>query len=318
MKFDEKLSSLLQGLTPRQLLMAAAAAGLFTFALLYWGLSHLMGGGEKEKQAQEPAVKMAKVVQAKTDIKAREQIQESMLQLVETPENLVPAGAIREVKGLAGRPTRVAIMAGDVVTEKKLYPSVKESGFTGIIPADCRAVSVAVNDVTGVSGFMKPGDYVDVMFISEKLDNTRISGEVILQNVLLLGINSMADRPESQGQQGKDGDGKGKEKEQAAAGGKPATATLAVHPEEEIRLAVAAKAGQIYLALRPYKPQNKYMLETEYSYSKGRAAQTGTAPASAPAPAYTPPVTQSAPYAGSSDAGGQMEIIRGTKSSRGK
>ena len=296
--------------------MAAIAAGLLTFVLIYWSLSHLLAGSEKEKEPQAPPVKMVKVVQAKTDIKAREQLKENMLQLVETPENLVPEGAIREIQGLAGRPARVAIMSGDVLTERKLYRDVKSSGFTGVIPPDCRAVSVAVNDVTGVSGFMQPGDYVDVMLVTEKLDNNRISGEVILQNVLLLGINSMTERAENQGQKSKDGDGK--DKEQAASAGKPATATLAVRSEEEIRLAVATKAGEIYLALRPYKPQNKYMLDTEYSYSKGRAAQTTTpAPArtAAPAPA---PVQSANPPAYSSDSGGDMEIIRGTKSTRGR
>ena len=313
-KFDEKIASLMENFTPKQLLMMAAAAGLLTFAVLYFGLSAFVGNKEKQVQPQEAPVKKVTVVQAKNDIKARVQVKESMLQVVEIPESMLPAGAITDSKGIVGRPTRVDVMAGDVLTERKLYPSVKESGFTGMIPADRRAVSVAVNDVTGVSGFMKPGDYVDVMFISEKMDSTRIVGEVILQNVLLLGINTTAERAESQGNQEKSSDGKDKGKEQAAAGGKPATATLAVRPEEELRLAVAAKAGQIYLALRPFKPQNMYMLDTEYSFSKGRAPQTSSA--SAP-PAAAPQRAQSAPAAGPSDSGG-MEIIRGTKSTRGR
>lgn len=312
MKFDAKIASLMEKFTPKQLLMMAATAGLLTFAVLYFGLSAFVADKEKPEQPKEPPAKKVTVVQAKSDIKARVQIKESMLQVVEIPESLLPAGAITDSKGIVGRPTRVDIMAGDVLTERKLYSSVKESGFTGMIPADRRAVSVAVTDVTGVSGFMKPGDYVDVMFISEKMDNTRIVGEVILQNVLLLGINSTAERAESQGNQEKGGDGK----EQAAAGGKPATATLAVRPEEELRLAVAAKAGQIHLALRPFKPQNMYMLDTEYSFSKGRAPQTSAAPAP---PATTPQRGQpAAPAAGPSDSGGDMEIIRGTKSTRGR
>ena len=317
-KFDEKIASLMEKFTPKQLLMMAGAAGLLTFVVLYFGLSALMWSGDKTQPAQAPPVKKVKVVQAKTDIKARAEVKESMLQVVEIPEELLPSGAITDTKGIVGRPTRVAVMAGDVLTERKLYRSIKESGFTGMIPADRRAMSIAVTDVTGVSGFMKPGDYVDVMFVTEKMDNTRISGEVILQNVLLLGINSMADSADNQGQQGqqgKEGDGKDKDQKQASAG-KPATATLAVRPEEELRLAVAAKAGQLYLALRPDKPQNMYMLDTEYSFNKGRAAQAPATPA--PAPTYAPPAAQPAPSAGSSDSGGGMEIIRGTEASRGR
>ena len=310
MKFDEKISSLMEGFTPKQLLMMAGVAGLLTFVLLYWGLSHLIGSGEKQDQPEQPVVQMVKVVQAKTDIKAREQLKDNMLQVVEVPASMLPAGALTEISGLAGRPTRVAIMAGDFLTERKLYQDIKDSGFTGIIPPDRRAMSIAVTDVTGVSGFMNPGDYVDVMFITEKMDNTKISGEVILQNVLLLGVNSTADRS---GGQGKDaGDAKGKA--DAALGSKPMTATLAVRPEEELRLAVAAHAGQLYLTLRPYKPANKYMLDTEYSFFKGRAANTASSATQAP----TAPRSAPSPAVSSSDPGSQMEIIRGTQASRGK
>ncbi len=307
-RFDEKISSLMEGFSPKQLLMLAGVAGLLTFVLLYWGLSRLIGSSEKPEQPQQPVVQMVKVVQAKTDIKAREQIKESMLQVVEVPASMLPAGAFTEIQGLAGRPTRVAIMAGDILTERKLYKDIKDSGFTGVIPPDRRAMSVAVTDVTGVSGFMKPGDYVDVMFITEKMDNTRISGEVILQNVLLLGVNSTAERADGP----QDGEGKGKSDAAKAFGGSPMTATLAIRPEEELRLAVAARAGQLYLALRPYKPANMYMLDTEYSFFKGRA--TTSTPPAAPASqaSYSPP------SGGSSDPGGDMEIIRGTKPSRGK
>lgn len=311
MKFDEKISSLMEGFTPKHLLMMAGAAGILTFILLYWGLSSLVGKDEKKEQSQ-PAVQMVKVVQAKTDIKAREQLKDSMLQLVEVPDSMLPAGALTEIQGLAGRPARVTIMAGDILTERKLYQDIKASGFTGIIPADRRAISIAVSDVTGVSGFMKPGDYVDVMFITEKMDNSKISGEVILQNVLLLGVNSMAERTEEK-QETKNAELQGKA--DAALGGKPMTATLAVRPEEELRLAVAAQAGHLYLALRPYKPSSMYMLETEYSFFKGRAAQRPSTAAPAPS---TPQASNFAPSVSSEDPGSQMEIIRGTKASRGK
>ena len=309
MKFDEKISSLMEGFTPKQLLMLAGAAGLLTFLLLYWGLSSLIGKDEKKEQPQ-PVVEMVKVVQAKTDIKERVQLKESMLQLAEVPSTMLPAGALTDINGLAGRPTRVAILAGDIITERKLYRDIKDSGFTGIIPADRRAMSIGVTDVTGVSGFMKPGDYVDVMFITEKMDNTKISGEVILQNVLLLGVNTVSERSDVK-QEAKENEVQSRTN--SAFGAKPMTATLAVRPEEELRLAVAAQAGQLYLALRPYKPSSMYMLETEYSFFKGRAAQRP--PAATPS---TPQAPNPAPAVSSSDPGSQMEIIRGTKASRGK
>ena len=84
MKFDEKISSLMEGFTPKQLLMMAGAAGLLTFLLLYWGLSNLIGKDEKQEQPQ-PVVQLVKVVQAKSDIPARVQLRESMMQVAEIP-----------------------------------------------------------------------------------------------------------------------------------------------------------------------------------------------------------------------------------------
>ncbi len=312
MKLGEKISSLMEGLTPKQLLMMAGAAGILTFFVLYFGLSHLLGKKEESPVNQPAPVTMTKVVQAKSDIKEREQIRESMLQLVEVPSSMVPAGAHTDIKELIGRPVRVAVMAGDILTDRKVYRDVKQMGFTGIIPSDRRAISISVNDVTGVSGFMRPGDFVDVMLISEKADNSKISGEIIMQNIMLLAINNAAERAEDK--DSKNSGGKDK-KEEVSSVGKPVTATLAVRPEEELRLAVAAKAGQIYLALRPYRPSNMYVLDTEYFFFKGRPTQP-SAP-TAPRPSSASPQAMPA-SAGSDDPGSQMEIIRGTKATRGR
>ena len=56
-KFGEKMSSLMEGFTPRQLLMMAGVAGLLTFAVLYWGLSRLVGSEEKQEQTERETEK---------------------------------------------------------------------------------------------------------------------------------------------------------------------------------------------------------------------------------------------------------------------
>ena len=309
-KVGEKLTSAMEGLTPRQLLMLAGGAGILAFLLFYLCLS---GMSKDNAPPEAPKTHMVKVVQAKSDIPARTQLRESMLQVAEIPSNLAPEGIATDIGSLVGKPTRVAIMSGDVITNRKLFASIKDAGFTGTIPADRRAVTVGVDDVTGVAGLAKAGDFVDVMLISEKLENNRIKGEIILQNVLLLGINQTTERHDvpSNAQ----GDDKAKGQKQNAPEVKPATATLAVRPEEELRLAVAVQAGRIYLALRPYKPSNMYVLDTDYSLSKG---QNRTPQSAIP---QTPPQTRPAPSVGPAapaDAGAQMEIIRGTKASRGQ
>ena len=305
MKFDEKLASLMEGFKPRQLLMMAGGIGLLTFVFLYLGLSNIAGNNEPPPPPPpQQTVKTTKIVQAKTDIKAREQIKDSMLQLVEVPVSMVPEGALTETKGLIGRPTRFPIMAGDYITEKKLFSETKNVGFSGSIPPNYRAVSIAVSNVTGVAGFLKPGDYVDVMLVSEKIDNSKISGEIILQNVLLLGVNNTADRPNENpnSDQDKGNSGKGKNNKSNTQNNKAgiSSATLAVRPEDELRLAVAAHAGQLYLSLRSYEQDRKQLSDTKYDISKGRekdknekaSVSTLENPLPAPSIPTQPPLTK--------------------------
>lgn len=313
MKLGEKLSSMMEGLSPRQLLMLAGVAGVLAFLIFYFTLSKLTGSGDAPSQPSEPKIKMVRVVQAQVDIKARDKISESMLQKIEVPENIVPEGAISEVSGIVGRAARVAIMAGDFITDKKLYRDNRDSTFAGRIPNNRRAMSVGINDVTGVSGFMKPGDYVDVMLVSEKAESGKIVGELILQDVLLLGVNQATERPED----GVANEEKGTQKNNlnfATQSRTVTTATLAVHPEDELRLAVAAQAGQIYLSLRPHKPSDMYIRDTQYFFFTNQRITSPSPAAHTPAPrqSYSPPAS------GASDPGSDMEIIRGTKASRGQ
>ncbi len=331
--------------TPRQLIMAAAAISLIFAVLIYFALSL---SEKPQKQAVSSSTVM--VVVAKEDIPQRTTIQESMLKVVAVPSELMPAGALTDMGSAVGRPASVPIQQGDVLTDKKVYSDSRMTGFAGSIPEDCRAISIGITDVTGVAGFAKPGDYVDVMLISEKKDEGRVSGEIILQNVLLLAINktpnsaaaspSNANPPAKAADKAKDDKKDGTtENANAALKDALATATLALRPEEALRLAVAAKAGELYLILRPFKPNNMFVLDTDYfllksADSSNAASQAAKNPPAAPAqsaysyPAASAPVQPaasptSAPAYSSGNSGGSgtpswqsVEIFRGTSSSR--
>lgn len=335
--------------TPKQLVMAAAAVSLVFAVLIY---SVLSLSEKPQKQAVSTSTVM--VVVAKEDIPQRTTIQESMLKVVAVPSELMPAGALTDLGSAVGRPASVTIQQGDVLTDKKVYSDSRMTGFSGSIPDDCRAISIGITDVTGVAGFAKPGDYVDVMLISEKKDEGRVSGEIILQNVLLLAINKTPTGPaaspananppakaaDKAADKAKDDkkDGSTTENANAAMKDALATATLALRPEEALRLAVAAKAGELYLVLRPFKPNNMFVLDTDYFLLKGadssNTAQQGAKnPMTPTQPAYSYPApsapvspaapTASAPSYASGSSGGDsspswqsVEIFRGTSSSR--
>ncbi|MBR3624263.1 MAG: Flp pilus assembly protein CpaB [Selenomonadaceae bacterium] len=325
MKLIEKIAGFFENLTPRGLLGLSAAAGLLAFALVFIVLSNSggkSGGGAKE------TIPMVKVVTAKVDIAPRTEIREEMLKVVEIPQSASPDDAVKEISAIVGKPARVAIMSGDVLTPKKVFPDKKSAGFPGMVPEDCRAVTLAIDDVTGVSGFALPGDYVDVMLISDKLQNGKITGEVVMQNVLLLGINKDTDGTSSSAS--KDDKDKGAASAGPKAVDKPATATLAVRPEEAVRLSVASQVGKLYLALRPFKPTNRYITDTTYDVTvdQGKAAQSApqtSAPASSPAPVQSAPTARNSGGASSKPAAktpkvdrgvDTVEVIRGTSSTK--
>ncbi|MGL6015531.1 MAG: Flp pilus assembly protein CpaB [Selenomonadaceae bacterium] len=275
-RFSKKIVEKLQQLTPRQLVGAALVISTLVAALIYFYLASMT-----KDTAKQQAQNFSNVVVATVDIPERSEIREEMLKLVPVARELVAPGAAVTVEEVTGSISRIKIMQGDVLTDKKLYKDPKMAGFVGMIPSDSRAISIPITDATGISGLAKPGDYVDVMLISNKEYKNSVSGEMLLQNVLLLGINKSSEPSEGNGGSG--------EKD------KLKTATLAVRPEEAVRLATAQAGGVLYLAMRPVKPANGYALIPEILISCGGAAPQPasiqfTAPAPVSTPYYTGPV----------------------------
>ena len=343
MKPVERIREFLDKITYRQWVVAAGVVSVLLGLMVYFAMS-----GDDEKAAEKPQTNLVQVVAAKQDIPERTVVKEDMLKVVEVPSELVPEGAFRDVADAVDHPTSTAIQQGDIMTSRKVYVDIRMAGFTGIIPPDCRAVTIPINDITGVSGFAHPGDYVDIMIISGTKENG-INGRIILQDVLLLGINRTADLPNTPtgDSSKKDGDKKDDASAQnvgnvntKASSDTMATATVALKPADALKLAAASQEGTLYLVLRPFKPRDMYTFDTDYAgVPQGNGQQTAapSAPQSAPAPAPSAP--QSAPsapsYSGGSGGSGYsapsssgssansmpvlgrtIEVIRGVTSTR--
>ena len=332
-KLSKSLRELSEKITYRHWVMLAGVASLILGLLVFVALNN----NEPEQEKAVP-VDTVHVVVAKQDIAPKTIIKEGMLEIREMPAHLVPADAVSDVTDVVNKPAKVQIMKDDIVSKRKVLMDISMAGFTGDIPPNCRAVSIGISDVTGVAGFAQPGDFVDVMIISKNGD--KMSGRIVLQDVLLLAINKATDsqtsvpkeqtadkKAENQGNQ--QGDGKdaqqsenvSAEKAKTKAMDKLATATLALRPEEALKLVTEAQEGTLYLTLRPYKPRDKFTTDTKYvHYSSVQAPKkadtsvsrpaTGSfnRPAAAPAPASSPSYT--APRSGG------IEVIRGTAVSR--
>ena len=263
----------LSNLRPRQLFLLAAVSALIIFGIMYMVLKFLgidsasfSGRGENSEPVEQPQVRMVSVVVAARNIEPQSMILSSMLTTKEIPENNVPSDAVTDAADITNKPAKVRIMKDEIVSYNQVYRTMEQAGFVGSIPPDCRAVSIDVSDVTGVAGFAKPGDYVDVLVI--ETDNGSVTSRLILQNVLLLSINKNmtgnTSAPESTS-----GEGESNEESSVNPATKaienPALATLALRPDEVLQLISASKIGEIYLMLRPLVPQGDYYTGAEYS-----------------------------------------------------
>ena len=311
-----KLSNIMERLTPRQLLLICGVIALIIFLLIYFTLTRLTAEKPKQVPQQQPVTKQVQVkdvtiVTAKTSIPERTLIKEEMLSLMTMPSNKVPNGALMSTADLVGRPTRVAIAPGEVITVQKVFASVLDMGLSGRIPPECRAITVGISDVTGVAGFAQPGDYVDVMLVSSQVENNKVVSEMILQNVLLLAINKQVENTNAVPVQNNSKD-KGKNQNaviQPKVTGNPAMATMALVPEDALKLAAKAQLGQIYLVLRPYRPSNGVSDDTYYSVTKS----SGKMPVTPPPAGTIPPGADidTSPTA-------NVQVIRGTTTTVGR
>ena len=310
-----KLSTIMERLTPRQLLLACGVVALLIFLLIYFTLTKLTAPKPQPQQpkpvSQTQQIRDVKVVTAKTSIPERTLIKEEMLSLTTMPSNKVPNGALMRTTDLVGRPSKVAIGAGEVITTQKVFASIMDMGLSGRIPPECRAITVGISDVTGVAGFAQPGDYVDVMLVSSQVENNKVVSEMILQNVLLLAINKQVENGGNAPTQNNT-NAKGQNATvtgQPKVTGNPAMATMALLPEDALKLAAKAQLGQIYLVLRPYRPANGVSDDTYYSVTKA----SGKMPVTPPPAGTIPPGADidTSPTA-------NVQIIRGTTTTVGR
>ncbi len=270
----QKIVSKLNDLRPRQLMILAVAAAVLMFITVYFGMSMLtkekiiVQPAEEQAPPPPPEVTKTAVVVAKTTIMPRTRIQDTMIQMKELPDDLVPEGAIKSFNDVLNVQVKVTIFAGDVLTIQKVFADKSAEGFIGTIPPDCRAVSINVNEITGVAGFAKPGDFVDLL-LSEKSEYSATTS-VLLQNVPLLSVN------QDMGNGVMDGNNGG------SAISNPTIATFALRPDDALKLISASKLGEIYMSLRPATPYSNYVDTVEYTFESVNSpnrAQAATVPA---------------------------------------
>jgi pilus assembly protein CpaB len=155
------------------------------------------------------------------------------LRVAAWPKNAVLEGSIQDPASFIGRGVIVPMETNEPVMESKLAPKEGGAGLTTAIPEGMRAVSIRVNDVIGVAGFVVAGTRVDVILSGSPNQGGNVDvAKIILENVQVLAAGQNIDHD---------------------ANGKPLTVqvvTLLVTPEDSQKLALATIEGRVQLALR--------------------------------------------------------------------
>jgi len=223
-------------LSNKKLLVLALVLSLMTAILVYNYLQGVMGG-----QTEQQGVS---VIVAKVDIAPKTKITPDMVSEVKVPSEYIQPGAVTSLDKAVGIVVREQIVSGEQVSERRLVLQGKSVGFTGIIPRDKRAVTVAVNEVTGVAGFIKAGDYTDIVVTFDTATVGDNVSHVLMQNILVLAANRDTEIGVSETTA----------KESTKELGKGGTVTMAVTLDEAAKLTLAEEKGKIRLVLRPYLP----------------------------------------------------------------
>jgi len=186
---------------------------------------------------------LGNVVVAKVAIPLGEKITAEQLMLAPIPNGSAPEGAFRKINEVAGRVAITPIGVRETVTGLKLAPEGVEGGLSAVIPEGYRAMTVKVDDIVGVSGFVMPGSFVDVVavIVPQTPQGAQSSGpisKIVLQQIKVLASGPKLDSPENQ-----------REPTNAKA------VTLQVTPDQAEKLVLAANEGKLQLVMRNYSDQ---------------------------------------------------------------
>jgi pilus assembly protein CpaB len=242
-------------------IFAAGLAIVTTLAIL----NYLQG--LRQPAAVVPQVRTEAVVFAKTDIAQRKVISPDQLEIRQIPFTAVHPRAARRLEDVANRVALAPIFADQQVLSTLVAPPGVNAGLSYVLPKDMRAMTIPVNEVVDVAGFVFPGDRVDIIGSANNIS------KIFLQNVLVLAVAQKVDQKP------------GEEPKVTS------TATVALTPEQVETLAQVDNNGKLRLALRPAGVAAQVATTgktTEAALGQGPSAPAVRSPMSAdlrPAPA---------------------------------
>src|SRR5471032_558523 len=248
----------------------------------------------QQRPLQTVSIPTRPVVVAASDLDIGAELRREDIRIIDWPANAVPANAFSDPKDVIGRGLVLPVIENEPFLPMKLASKEAGAGLPPVIPPGLRAVSVRVNEVIGVAGYVLPGTRVDVVAtVSPSGQGSDMTSKVILTNVQVLAAGTKIDRETD------------KNKPMPVS-----VVTLLVNPEEAERLTLASTEGKIQLALR--NPLDKTMPTTpgvrpSALFGVGVPIRTGIARTRVASASPSAPVVAAQPEMPT------VEIIRGDK-----
>jgi pilus assembly protein CpaB len=217
------------------------------------------------------------------------------VKLVPWPERAVVPGSFSRIEAVVNRGAVAELQENEPVTESKLASPDGGAGLPPTITPGMRAISVRVNEVVGVAGFVVPGTHVDV-FVTLRQGSDSIT-RVVVSNVQVLTAGTKYEQDKS-----KTGEAI------------PSTVvTLLLTPEDAAKVVLASSDGQVMLALR--NPLDVTPTPGDTTRTAALFGEAAPAPVAAPRPARPKPVVEAPPPPPPAPKAYVVEAIRGAKRS---
>ena len=220
-------------------------------ALIASGLVYrMMKQNAVPKVAEVPKIE---VVYAKVPIPARSEITADQLEVRKIPVEAANPNTLRTIKEAVGLVTKSEIIQGEPLLKERLLEKGQKFSMSFIIPPGMRAMTIAIDEIKGVAGFVKAGERVDIVGTFE-LEERHVTWTII-QDAEVLALAQDMGEPVKTDKSDKDGN---KVKKASAKVG--TSVTLAVTPEQAQQLALAEELGVLRLTLRPLMKEDPVKL----------------------------------------------------------
>jgi pilus assembly protein CpaB len=242
---------------------------LLVISLLLAGLAAWVANNWlSARSAPKPGPVQEQVVTAAIDIPLGTKIEQRHLAMIDMLPGKSPKGSFHKYTDVIGKVTSSGVITGEILLAGRLADAGEGSALASVVDKNMRAVTVRVDDVVGVAGFLLPGNRVDVIE-AEKIGNTnQVRAQTILSNVKVLAVDQTA----------------------ASDNNQPVivrAVTLEVTPADAEILMKGKTAGSIQLALR--NPLDNAVVPTRAAPAPVRVVARSKG--AAPAPRAVPQIT---------------------------